>query len=122
MAAARATRGLVAQLLSRLRLLPHPFALASASLLLRFASATTPPTYPTTPAFGDGRLRLLSYDLHDDPDNGLSFRFTGKHSRPARRPYGSGRCCLMIGDNFSTCDIQVLIASLWYPPVAPVCG
>jgi hypothetical protein len=40
-----------------------------------FSRPITQPTYPTPLSFGDGRLQLLGYDVDDDPDNGVTFRF-----------------------------------------------
>ena len=40
-----------------------------------FARATTLPDHITNLAFGDGGLRLLGYDIQDDPDDGVTVRF-----------------------------------------------
>ncbi len=84
-----------------------------------FAHAATPPTYPTDLAFGDGRLRLLGYDLHDDPDNGLSFRFYWQTSAPLPTDLRLWPLLYDDGGRLLSDPAQVpMIAPLWYPPAA----
>jgi hypothetical protein len=40
-----------------------------------FARSTSRPDHATTVTFGDGRLQLLGFDIHDDPDDGVTFHF-----------------------------------------------
>lgn len=84
-----------------------------------FTRTTTLPTYPTSLTFGDGRLRLLGYDLHDDPDNGLSFRFYWQAS--AALPADLRLWPLLYDDTGQLLSdpTQIpMIAPLWHPPAA----
>ncbi|MEM7345075.1 MAG: DUF2079 domain-containing protein [Chloroflexota bacterium] len=40
-----------------------------------FARPTLQPTYPTDLTFGSNQLKLLGYDIDDDPDDGIKIRF-----------------------------------------------
>jgi hypothetical protein len=84
-----------------------------------FARATTAPTYPTQLAFGDGRLRLRGFDVHDDPDNGVTFRFYWQATAPLPDKL---RLWPLIYDDqgqlLSDPAQAPLLALLWYPPAA----
>jgi len=82
-----------------------------------FARATTPPNYITTVSFGDGRLQLLGYDVHDDPDDGVIFRFYWQAS--GALPEDLHLWPLVYNDTgqLLTDPTQVpMIATIWYPP------
>lgn len=82
-----------------------------------FARTDDKPTRPAPISFGDGRLRLLGYDVIDDPDNGVSFRFYWQNSGPL--PDDLRLWPLVFDDQGQLLadPTQVpMIAALWYPP------
>ncbi|GAB4442251.1 MAG: hypothetical protein Fur0044_38670 [Anaerolineae bacterium] len=82
-----------------------------------FARSTTLPTYPAPLTFGNGQLRLLGYDVHDDPDNGVSFRFYWQSEAPL--PDDTRLWPLIYDDTgrLLSDPTQVpMIAAVWYPP------
>jgi uncharacterized membrane protein len=91
--------------------LPRPF--------FDFARAAGPPTYLTALAFGDGRLRLLGYDFHDDPDNGITFRLYWQNA--GTLPDNLRLWPLVYDDQgrlLNDPPATPMIAALWYPPAA----
>jgi hypothetical protein len=84
-----------------------------------FVQATTTPTYPVSLAFGDGRLQLLGYDIHDDPDDGVSFRFYWQTSDTLPEDL---HLWPLIYDDIGQLlhnPAQIpMIATIWYPPSA----
>ncbi|RME69909.1 MAG: DUF2079 domain-containing protein [Chloroflexi bacterium] len=82
-----------------------------------FARARSSPAYPLDLAFGDGRLVLLGYDVLDDPDDGVTFRFYWRTAAPL--PEGL-RLLPLVYDDFGRLlahPVQVpMIAAVWYPP------
>jgi uncharacterized membrane protein len=94
-------------------------ALAVPCSFFDFARPTTPPTYPTRLTFGDGQLRLLGYDVHDDPDNGVVFRFYWQSS--AKLPENLHLWPLIyndLGQLLTNPSQAPMIATVWYPPAA----
>ncbi|MCB0164523.1 MAG: DUF2079 domain-containing protein [Anaerolineae bacterium] len=84
-----------------------------------FARPTSPPTYPTTLTFGDGRLQLLGYDVIDDPDDGVVFRFYWQAAAPL--PADLKLWPLVyddLGQLLSDPSQTPMIAAVWYPPSA----
>lgn len=84
-----------------------------------FARTTSPPTYSTSLIFGDDRLQLLGYDIIDDPDDGVVFRFYwhANSSLPADLKlwplvYDD------LGQLLSDPSQAPMIAAVWYPPSA----
>lgn len=98
--------------------------LSSSTLILpnefyNFVRTTRSPKQPTPLTFGDGELQLLGYDLHDDPDDGVIFRFYWQALKPL--PDGLRLWPLVYDDlgRLLSDPAQVpMIASLWYPPAA----
>jgi uncharacterized membrane protein len=89
--------------------LPSPF--------FDFVRPATPPAYPTSLTFGDGRLRLSGYDVHDDPDDGVTFRFYWQTSD--KLPQDLRLWPLVYDDTGQLLNnpAQVpMIATVWYPP------
>jgi uncharacterized membrane protein len=84
-----------------------------------FARPTTSPTYATQLTFGNGRLRLLGYDVQDDRDNGVTFRFYWQSSGKLPEDL---RLWPLVYDDWGRLlndPIQVpMIATIWYPPAA----
>ncbi|MCB0192431.1 MAG: DUF2079 domain-containing protein [Anaerolineae bacterium] len=84
-----------------------------------FAHTTRSTAYPTALSFGDGRLQLLGYDVLDDPDDGVIFRFYWQALQPL--PDDLKLWPLIYDDQgqLITDPSQVpMIATLWYPPSA----
>ncbi len=82
-----------------------------------FARATTAPTYTTPLTFGDSQLRLLGYDMHDDPDDGVVFRFYWQAETAL--PNNLRLWPLIYNDQGQLLSnpVQVpMIATVWYPP------
>ncbi|MCK6627107.1 MAG: DUF2079 domain-containing protein [Anaerolineae bacterium] len=82
-----------------------------------FARSTTLPAYPTQLTFGSDQLRLLGYDVHDDPDNGVSFCFYWQSEAPL--PDDTRLWPLIYDDTgrLLSDPTQVpMIAAVWYPP------
>ena len=82
-----------------------------------FARADGEPAQLAPIGFGDGRLRLLGYDVIDDPDNGVSFRFYWQNSGPL--PEDLRLWPLVYDDQgqlLSDPTQTPMIAALWYPP------
>lgn len=85
--------------------------------LFDFVRTTQTPTYPVSLIFGDDQLRLLGYDLHDDPDDGISVRFYWQAVRPL--PADLRLWPLLYDDTGQLLmdPTQVpMIATVWYPP------
>jgi uncharacterized membrane protein len=84
-----------------------------------FARARTKPMYQAQVDFGNGRLYLLGYDLADDPDNGVSFRFYWQSSGSLPENL---RLWPLVYDDLGRLLIDPtqapLVAALWYPPSA----
>ena len=85
-----------------------------------FYSFTQPTGELITPApvlFGDGDLRLLGYALHDDPDDGITFRF---YWQAVNTLPDNLRLWPLIYDDFGQMladPPQVpMIATVWHPP------
>ncbi len=84
-----------------------------------FARTTASPTYATDLIFGDGRLRLPGYDVLDDPDNGVTFRFYWQTSN--KLPENLRLWPLVyddLGQLLSDPSQAPMIATVWYPPAA----
>ncbi|MBN1992586.1 MAG: DUF2079 domain-containing protein [Anaerolineae bacterium] len=84
-----------------------------------FARARTEPAHPVSLAFGDGRLQLVGYEAHDDPDDGVTFDFYWQTS--GALPTDLRLWPLVYDDNGQLLSdpAQVpMIAPLWYPPAA----
>jgi uncharacterized membrane protein len=84
-----------------------------------FVRTTALPTYATDLTFGDGRLRLLGYDVLDDPDNGVTFRFYWQTSN--KLPENLRLWPLVyddLGQLLSDPSQTPMIATVWYPPAA----
>ncbi|MEW5957225.1 MAG: DUF2079 domain-containing protein [Chloroflexota bacterium] len=82
-----------------------------------FARAAQAPAHPASLLFGDGQLQLLGYDLHDDPDNGVAFRFYWQALEPL--PADLRLWPLVyddLGQLLSDPSQVPMIAALWYPP------
>ncbi len=82
-----------------------------------FARATGPPAHHTDLAFGDSRLKLLGYDVLDDPDDGVTFRFYWHAVNSL--PDDLRLWPLVYNDNGRLLNnpVQVpMIAAVWYPP------
>jgi hypothetical protein len=103
--------------------LPCPLAPKSKATLpcsfFNFVQPTTPPTYSTFRTFGDGRLRLLGYDVHDDPDDGVTIRF---YWQPTDTLPDTLKLWPLIyndlGQLLSDPTQVPLVATVWYPPAA----
>ena len=89
--------------------LPEPF--------FDFVRTSSPPTYATSLAFGEEQLHLLGYDLLDDPDDGVTFRFYWQANTTLPPDL---RLWPLIYDNTGQLlsdPTQVpMIATVWYPP------
>lgn len=89
--------------------LPCPF--------YNFAHTTEAAPHPAPLVFGDGRLKLLGYDFHDDPDDGLIFRFYWQALEPLPENL---RLWPLVYDDLGQLlndPAQVpMIATVWYPP------
>ncbi len=84
-----------------------------------FTRTTTSPTYPTPLIFREGHLRLLGYDVHDDPDDGVVFRFYWQTT--GALPENLHLWPLVYDDlgRLLSDPTQVpMIATVWYPPAA----
>jgi hypothetical protein len=84
-----------------------------------FARVSTSPTYTTTLSFGDSQLHLLGYDVLDDPDNGLTFRFYWQAAGPL--PDDLKLWPLIYNDTGQLLSDPThipMIATVWYPPSA----
>jgi hypothetical protein len=84
-----------------------------------FARSTAQPTYATPLTFGDDELQLLGYDVHDDPDDGVSFRLYWQAS--TKLPDDLRVWPLVYDDQGQLLSdpTQVpMIATVWYPPSA----
>jgi len=84
-----------------------------------FARSTAQPIYATPLTFGDDELQLLGYDVHDDPDDGVSFRLYWQAS--TKLPDDLRVWPLVYDDQGQLLSdpAQVpMIASVWYPPSA----
>ncbi len=82
-----------------------------------FARASAPPDSPAQLSFGDGRLRLIGYDILDDLDNGLAVRFYWQTSDPL--PADLRLWPLFYDDQGRLLNNPAqtpMIAALWYPP------
>jgi hypothetical protein len=82
-----------------------------------FARTMGQPLHPTPLSFGDGRLKLLGYEVHDDRDNGVTFRFYWQTS--AQLPSDLRLWPLVYDDlgRLLSDPAQVpMIATIWYPP------
>jgi hypothetical protein len=91
--------------------LPAPF--------FNFARAAATPRYPTGLSFGDQRLRLLGYDVIDDPDNGISFRFYWQAvTKLADEPKLWPLIYNDVGQLLNDPGQVAMIATVWYPPSA----
>jgi len=87
------------------------------SSFFNFTHPSTPPSFPTSLIFGDGRLRLLGYDVHDDPDDGVTFSFYWQAVEPL--PESLKLWPLIYNDlgQLLSDPTQVpMIATVWYPP------
>jgi uncharacterized membrane protein len=82
-----------------------------------FVRPTSLPTYPTVLTFGDDQLRLLGYDVHDDPDNGVTFKFYWQTLDILPKDV---RLWPLIYDDtgqlLSDPTRVPMIAAVWYPP------
>ncbi|GIK42711.1 MAG: hypothetical protein BroJett011_65440 [Chloroflexota bacterium] len=82
-----------------------------------FLRPTSLPTYPTHLTFGENQLRLLGYDIHDDPDNGVTVKFYWQALDALPKDV---RLWPLIYDDTGQLlsdPTQVpMIAALWYPP------
>jgi hypothetical protein len=75
------------------------------------------PAQPAAVDFGDGRLRLLGYDVHDDPDNGVTFRFYWQTSGALPEDLHLWPLVYDDAGRLLTDPTQVpMIATVWYPP------
>ncbi|MBE7550204.1 MAG: DUF2079 domain-containing protein [Anaerolineales bacterium] len=84
-----------------------------------FLRPTSLPTYPTLLTFDENKLRLLGYDVHDDPDNGVTVKFYWQAL--GTLPEDVRLWPLIYGDTGQLLSdpTQVpMIAALWYPPAA----
>ncbi|NJN96792.1 MAG: DUF2079 domain-containing protein [Anaerolineales bacterium] len=82
-----------------------------------FARSTGQPTYPAQITFGDGQLHLLGYDIHDDPDNGVSFRFYWQSQAPLPDDIRLWPLIYDDAGRLLSDPTQVpMIAAVWYPP------
>lgn len=84
-----------------------------------FLRPTSLPTYPTLLTFGENQLRLLGYDIHDDPDNGVTFKFYWQALDTL--PEAMRLWPLIYDDTGQLLSdpTQIpMIAALWYPPAA----
>ncbi|MCB0172725.1 MAG: DUF2079 domain-containing protein [Anaerolineae bacterium] len=84
-----------------------------------FAQATSSPIYPIALSFGDGRLQLLGYDVIDDPDDGVVFRFYWQADSPL--PADLKLWPLVyddLGQLLSDPSQVPMITTVWYPPSA----
>jgi uncharacterized membrane protein len=82
-----------------------------------FARAATLPAQPAVVDFGDGRLQLLGYDVKDDPDDGVTFRFYWQASDTL--PEDLHLWPLVYDDTgrlLSNPTQVPMIATVWYPP------
>jgi hypothetical protein len=84
-----------------------------------FARTTDSPSQPTDLSFGDGRLQLLGYDLLDDPDDGVTFRF---YWQAADTLPDDTRLWPLIYDDLGQLLLDPtrvpMISTIWYPPSA----
>ncbi len=83
-----------------------------------FARSSTYPPLPTPLVFGNGQLQLLGYEMHDDPANGVTFRFYWQ-SGAGKLPQELQLWPLLYDDwgQLLSDPTQVpMIAPLWYPP------
>lgn len=91
--------------------LPAPF--------FDFVRASTAPRYPAGLSFGDQRLRLLGYDVLDDPDDGVIFRF---YWQAATKLTEELKLWPLIyndmGQLLNDPGQVPMIATVWYPPSA----
>jgi uncharacterized membrane protein len=77
------------------------------------------PSFPANLAFGDGQLRLVGYDVLDDPDDGVTFRFywQGQDALPEDL-----RLWPLIYDDLGQLLMDPthipMISTIWYPPSA----
>jgi len=82
-----------------------------------FVRPTTHPQYPLSLNFGDDHLRLLGYDLHDDPDDGVTLRFYWQAAGPLPPDL---KLWPLIYDDLGQLLLnptQVpMITPVWYPP------
>lgn len=91
--------------------LPCPF--------YQFARSISAPATLTHLAFGDGRLRLLGYDVLDDPDDGLTFRFYWQAAQPLPAELQLWPLVFDdLGRLLSDPTQAPMIAAVWYPPNA----
>ncbi|MCL4301886.1 MAG: DUF2079 domain-containing protein [Anaerolineae bacterium] len=82
-----------------------------------FLRPTSLPAYPTLLTFGENQLRLLGYDIHDDPDNGVTFKFYWQALDTL--PEDTRLWPLVYDDTGQLLSdpTQVpMVAALWYPP------
>jgi uncharacterized membrane protein len=84
-----------------------------------FARASAAPAYPVNLSFGDGRLTLTGYDVLDDPDDGLIFRFYWQAA--GELPEDLRLWPLVYDDRgqlLSDPSLVPMVAAVWYPPAA----
>ena len=82
-----------------------------------FAHSNQPPQFAASVAFGDGQLHLVGYDVLDDPDDGITFRFywqaTGALPEDLRLwPLIYSEAGQILSDSSQV----PMIAPVWYPP------
>jgi uncharacterized membrane protein len=91
--------------------IPHSF--------FDFARATTRPVYPTWLAFGGPHLYLSGYDVFDDPDDGLTFRFYWQATTRLSQDLNLWPLIYDDQGQLLSDPTQVpMIATVWYPPTA----
>jgi uncharacterized membrane protein len=82
-----------------------------------FAHATEASIHPAPLVFGDGQLKLLGYNFHDDPDDGVIFRFYWQALEQLPEDL---RLWALVYDDLGqplNDPAQVpMIATVWYPP------
>jgi hypothetical protein len=84
-----------------------------------FARSTASPSQPTNLSFGDGRLQLLGYDVIDDPDDGVTFRFYWQATDTLP---DDTRLWPLIYDDLGQLlldpTLVPMVSTIWYPPSA----
>ena len=96
---------------------PNPLAPNLPTAFFDFARAPTSPAFPTSLAFGDGSLRLLGYDVRDDFDDGIIFRFYWQTSETLPNDLKLWPLIYdALGQLLSDPTQVPMITTVWYPP------